>query len=58
MTAPRGEQFAETGARQQAVQAVTATLMDWFPHLAGMECEVVAKLAVAACERHIDGPGE
>lgn len=40
--------------RQDAAQDVTATLMDWFPNLTGFECERIAKLAVAACDRAVD----
>lgn len=37
--------------RQEAVRDVTATIMDWFPNLTGFECERIAVLAVAACDR-------
>jgi hypothetical protein len=37
--------------RQEAVRDVTATIMDWFPNLTGFDCERIAKLAVAACDR-------
>jgi hypothetical protein len=39
--------------RHAAVEEVAATLMDWFPSLGGLECERIAVLAVAACDRHI-----
>lgn len=41
--------------RQEAASDVSATLMDWFPTLTGLECERIAKLAVAACDRALMG---